>query len=325
MTLNKKSQFVCQSCGYITAKWLGQCPECNAWNKLVEETITPKQKRQVKLANSSSKKAQSLTEVTFNHTQRIMTGISELDRVLGKGIVPGSLVLVGGDPGIGKSTLLLQASDMLAQRKIKVLYVSGEESENQIKLRADRMGIKSQTLYLLCENRIAEILTVAQDLKPEIMVIDSIQTLVHPDISSIPGSVSQVRECATLLMELAKNKGPAIFLVGHVTKEGMLAGPRVLEHLVDTVLYFQGEAQQGFRILRANKNRFGSTNEVGMFEMATQGLLEVKDPSRLFLSERQTKNSGSAITVTLEGNRPLLLEVQSLVTTAYFGTPQRRV
>jgi DNA repair protein RadA/Sms len=292
---------------------------------MVEEARKSESKSRHWNETSSAESPVLLAAVDASHARRYIVGISEFDRVLGSGVVPGSLILVGGDPGIGKSTLLLQAAFRLALSQ-RVLYISGEESATQVKLRADRLGPTPANLYLLCETRVDAILQAVHQLKPAIAIVDSIQTLVHPEIASVPGSVSQVRECGGAMMNLAKSaNGPAIFLVGHVTKEGLLAGPRVLEHMVDTVLYFEGDRQHGFRILRTVKNRFGSTNEVGIFEMQAEGLVEVGNPSRLFLSERQPGGSGSAVAVSLEGTRPLLIEIQALVSTSYFGMPQRRV
>jgi len=320
-----KSHFVCQECGHASPKWLGRCPDCGAWNSLVEELDKPA----ARSANSRdawvSEPPMPLAGVKAAKESRYPVGIAEFDRVLGSGVVPGSLVLGGGDPGIGKSTLLLQTAFRLAENR-SVLYVTGEESASQVKLRADRLGGPPAGLHLYCETRIDAILEAGRSLQPAVMIVDSIQTLIHPAIASVPGSVSQVRECGGSLMNLAKStNGPAVFLVGHVTKEGTLAGPRVLEHMVDTVLYLEGDRQHGYRVLRTVKNRFGSTNEVGIFEMREEGLVEVGNPSRMFLSERRPGDSGSAVAVSLEGTRPLLIEIQALVSTSYFGMPQRRV
>jgi len=316
-TTSAKAIFVCQECGHVSPKWLGRCPAC-----LVEE---------IRTAKPPARKAEAavpprrLAEVRSDAAQRLSTHLAELDTVLGGGLVPGSLVLVGGDPGIGKSTLLLQAAFQVAARGTRVLYVSGEESPAQIKLRADRLGSAPQELFLLCETGLDAILAAARELSPAVLLVDSIQTLAHPEIASAPGSVAQVRECGAALLAVAKDQGPAVVLVGHVTKEGVLAGPRILEHMVDTVIYFEGDRHHDFRILRAVKNRFGSTNEVGLFEMGSRGLTEVRDPSRLFLQERRAGSSGSAVTVSLEGSRPLVVEIQALVAPSYFGMPQRRV
>jgi len=322
---DKKVQFVCQACGYTSPKWMGRCPECSAWNTMIEEIKAVARKRKQIGSFTSVAPPQPLTEIQVIQSERYRTGLQEMDQVLGGGIVPGSLILVGGDPGIGKSTLLMQAAFRLAQAGQSVLYVSGEESSTQIKLRADRLGMPPPNLYILCETRLEEILAAAQKILPAILVVDSIQTLTYADIGSVPGSVSQVRECGGALMTFAKSGGPAIFLVGHVTKEGVLAGPRILEHMVDTVLYFEGDRQHGYRILRTVKNRFGPTNEVGVFEMGADGLKQIGDPSRLFLNERRVETAGSAIAVSLEGTRPLLIEIQSLTAASYFGMPQRRV
>ncbi len=320
-----KNNFVCQACAHQSPKWLGRCPDCGAWNQMVEERQPAPAARSRSGPGPAAPPVQPHREIATSAHDRQATGLAELDRVLGGGVVPGSLILVGGDPGIGKSTLLLQAAFALAQAGRPVLYVSGEESPGQIKLRADRLGDPPANLSLLCETRVEEILAASEANRPAVVIIDSIQTLAHSEVASVPGSVSQIRECGAALLACAKNKGPAIFLVGHVTKEGVLAGPRVLEHMVDTVLYFEGDRQHGFRVLRTAKNRFGSTNEVGIFEMGGEGLREVTDPSRSFLQERRVGTAGSAIAVSLEGTRPLLVEVQCLTATSYFGLPQRRV
>ena len=314
-----KSLYTCQKCGYQSPKWLGKCPDCEAWNSLTEEP-------EIKSSRGSSgdhAKPVPLSQVKKDIHQRQSCGISELDRVLGGGLVQGSVVLIGGDPGIGKSTLLLQASAHLARVAGPVLYVSAEESAEQIKLRSGRMSIDSDSLYLLPETNIERIITQINHLKPRAVVIDSIQTVYTAAVESAAGSVSQVRESAGRLMMLAKGSGVPIFLVGHVTKDGTLAGPRVLEHLVDTVLYFEGDSGHAFRILRAVKNRFGSTNEIGVFEMKDSGLCEVANPSELFLSERPLGASGSVVVAALEGTRPLLVELQALVSSSSFGNPRR--
>ena len=316
-----QTKFVCQSCGYASPKYLGRCPNCETWNSFVEELS--KEKSKIKSPKSSNLKPTFISEVTSESKIRIKTSINEFDRVLGGGIVEGSVILIGGDPGIGKSTLMLQ---MAAQIKEKVtLYVTGEESLKQIKLRSDRLKIKINDFQLFAETNLEIILEVIENSSPEVIIIDSIQTLFFPQLESTPGSVGQMREVATQLTRIAKNKNISIFLIGHVTKDGSIAGPRVIEHIVDTVLQFEGERNYSFRILRALKNRFGSTNEIGIFEMNEEGLVEVENPSILFLSERRINNSGSAIVATMEGTRPLLVEVQALVSPTYYGMPQRTV
>ena len=312
---------VCQACGYQTPKWLGQCPDCKAWGTLVEEVQAATGAR-VPQGLSQIGKPQPLSEIQTDASPRATTGIGELDRVLGGGLVPGSLILLGGDPGIGKSTLLLMALEGLS-RLGPVLYVSGEESARQTKLRAERLGIAGQRIHLLCETDATRILAAADELQPSVLAVDSIQTMFHPDIPSAPGSVTQVREVAGRFLHFAKGREVATVLVGHVTKDGAIAGPRVLEHLVDTVLYFEGDRGHSYRILRAHKNRFGSTNEIGVFEMAGRGLLEVKDPSALFLAERPVGAPGSAVVAALSGTRPVLYEIQALCSVSSFGTPRR--
>ncbi len=315
----------CQECGYAAPKW-GMCPDCRREGKfieLVEERQVTAKGRRRPLETGAAPVL--LADVSVEGGERMLTGIAELDRVLGGGVVKGSLILIGGDPGIGKSTLLLQTSRALADLGAPVLYVSGEESAAQVKLRAERLGISPSGLYLLAETNLETVEAHAGSLKPRVLVMDSIQTVYLPELESAPGSVSQVRECGGRLMLLAKRTGIATFLVGHVTKEGALAGPRVLEHLVDTVLYFEGEHHHAYRILRAVKNRFGSTNEIGVFEMTERGLAEVKNPSGFFLSERPRGVPGSVVVSSLEGSRPLLLELQTLVSPANFGTPRRTV
>ncbi|MBI3624803.1 MAG: DNA repair protein RadA [Candidatus Rokubacteria bacterium] len=319
------SVYRCQECGFAAPK-PGTCSDCarqGRWLELVEERQVPAKGRRAPSQPGST--PVPLGEVSLEGGERIPTGIAELDRVLGGGVVRGSLVLIGGDPGIGKSTLLLQASRALADLSAPVLYVSGEESAAQVKLRADRLGISPGGLFLLAESNLEAVEGHAESLRPQVLVVDSIQAVYLPDLESAPGSVSQVRECGGRLMLLAKRKGIATFLVGHVTKEGALAGPRVLEHLVDTVLYFEGERHHRYRVLRAVKNRFGSTNEIGVFEMTERGLAEVKNPSGFFLSERPQGVPGSVVVSSLEGTRPLLLELQALVSPANFGTPRRTV
>ena len=320
-----KTRFICQECGHESIKWYGQCPGCQEWNTLVEEVYNPKEEKKVKKAVTSSilNKPQPIKDVDTNQYQRLKTLSSELDRVLGGGIVPGSLILIGGDPGIGKSTLLLQVADQIAEEYGKVLYVTGEESSNQTRMRAERLDTISDELYIQAENNIYTIEKGIKEVFPELVIIDSIQTIFNPDVSSAPGSVSQVRETSGYLMRIAKEKGIPIFIVGHVTKEGNLAGPRVLEHMVDTVLHFEGDRHHSYRLLRAIKNRFGSTNEIGIFQMTQSGLVEVPNPSEVFLSERPENAPGSVVIPSLEGSRPILVELQALASPANFGTPQR--
>lgn len=324
MAKGKKSIFFCQNCGHEEAKWLGQCPACKEWNTFVEERIDSGSTKGTTVAARAVHEAKvvPLTEVTADDDTRSETGIKELDRVLGGGIVPGSLVLVGGDPGIGKSTLLLQVCQRMAQMK-KILYISGEESQAQIKLRANRMGNFTSGLLLLCETNLGIIRSVIEKERPELVVIDSIQTMYSEDVTSAPGSVSQVRESTNVFMQLAKGLCIPIFIVGHVTKEGTVAGPRVLEHMVDTVLYFEGDRHASYRILRAVKNRFGSTNEIGVFEMRQSGLVEVENPSEYMLSGKPENASGSVVACSMEGTRPILLEIQALVCRTNFGMPRR--
>ena len=325
----KSTIFFCQNCGYESAKWLGQCPACKEWNTLVEETVVTGK------AGKSSKKAESLAAriheaqpvklsgIKTESEIRTATGFEELDRVLGGGIVAGSLVLVGGDPGIGKSTILLQVCKNLTEKGKKVLYISGEESLQQIKLRASRIGSFGEEMLLLCETSLETIQGVIERVQPEIVVIDSIQTMYQEDVSSAPGSVSQVREATSVFMQIAKRMGISIFIVGHVTKEGVVAGPRVLEHMVDTVLYFEGDRHAAYRILRGVKNRFGSTNEIGVFEMCQSGLKEVKNPSEYMLSGKPQGASGSIVSCSMEGTRPILVEVQALVCKSVLASPRR--
>ena len=321
MAKAKKSVFFCQNCGHEESKWLGQCPACKEWNTFVEEKVTSVKAGTVR----DKKEAQivALSSVETDEDERMMTEMAELDRVLGGGIVPGSLVLVGGDPGIGKSTLLLQVCQRLAAMNKKILYISGEESLKQIKLRANRMGDFSHTLFLLCETNLDMIRNVIEQQTPDMVVIDSIQTMYNEEVGSAPGSVSQVRESTNILMQLAKGLGISIFIVGHVTKEGTVAGPRVLEHMVDTVLYFEGDRHASYRILRAVKNRFGSTDEIGVFEMQKRGLVEVENPSEFMLSGRPEHASGSVVACAMEGTRPMLMEIQALVCKSSFGMPRR--
>lgn len=324
----KKTKFCCQACGYETPKWMGKCPGCNEWNTMVEEIEITKPSRHQSFVTSAassigSNKPQVITSIQSVSEPRINTNYKEMDRVLGGGIVPGSLVLIGGDPGIGKSTLLLQISAQLANANYKVLYISGEESARQTKLRADRLRILSDSLFVLSETDLAFIENAIDELNPTFVVIDSIQTVYHPEVQSAPGSVSQVRECTSHFMRIAKTKGVAIFLVGHVTKEGSIAGPRLLEHMVDAVLYFEGERHHTYRILRAVKNRFGSTNEMGIFEMKEEGLKEVLNPSEIFLEERAEGAAGSIVVASMEGTRPVLVEIQALIAPTSFGNPRR--
>ena len=321
MAKGKKTVFFCQNCGYESAKWMGQCPGCQQWNTFVEESVT--EMSSGKKQQRSGKQPVSLADIQTEKEERTATGIGELDRVLGGGIVDGSLVLVGGDPGIGKSTLLLQVCRLLSLAGEKVLYISGEESLRQIKLRAQRLGSFNDNLLLLCETNLTDIREAAQKQKPRIMVIDSIQTMYNEEVSSAPGSVSQVRESTGMLLQIAKGMGISVFIVGHVTKDGSVAGPRVLEHMVDTVLYFEGDRHASYRILRSVKNRFGSTNEIGVFEMRGDGLVEVKNPSEFMLSGKPEGASGSIVACSMEGTRPILIEVQALVCRSNFGIPRR--
>ena len=321
--MKQTTKFVCAECGYSSPKWLGKCPSCNSWNTMNEEAELPISRYDVKSAvQTSTNSVKKLSEINTDDNERIKSGINELDRVLGGGIVKGSLILVGGDPGIGKSTLLLQICNNIAGEK-SVLYVSGEESAAQIKMRASRLGIKNESLFILPETELETILASAVDVNPEIVIIDSIQTIFKNDISSAPGSVTQVREATHYLMRYAKENNVAVFIVGHVTKDGSIAGPRVLEHMVDCVLYFEGERTQSYRILRTVKNRFGSTNEIGVFEMRESGLSEVANPSSMLLSGRAENASGSTVVCTLEGTRPILAEVQALCSPTGFGNPRR--
>ncbi|QOV18163.1 DNA repair protein RadA [Blautia liquoris] len=322
MAKGSKSVFFCQSCGYESTKWMGQCPGCGEWNTFVEEIIDTKKPAGARRTKTDAKPVK-LSEINMSGERRITTNIEELDRVLGGGVVPGSLTLVGGDPGIGKSTLLLQVCRNLSLNGKKVLYISGEESLSQIKLRAVRIGDFNGNLELLCETNLGVIHEVIKRQKPDIAVIDSIQTMYNEEVSSSPGSVSQVRESTAVLMQIAKGLGISIFIVGHVTKDGNVAGPRVLEHMVDTVLYFEGERHASYRILRGVKNRFGSTNEIGVFEMQHNGLMEVKNPSEYMLEGKPEGASGSIVTCSMEGTRPILIEIQALVAPSNFGIPRR--
>ncbi|EOT26261.1 DNA repair protein RadA [Enterococcus saccharolyticus] len=324
MAKKAKTQFECQHCGYISPRYLGKCPQCGSWNSMVEEKIQDTSDRRSRTTLTGQKmQPMKLADVVPKKEPRVQTQLGELNRVLGGGVVPGSMVLLGGDPGIGKSTLLLQVSQQLAATGGKVLYVSGEESAEQIKMRAQRLGVVDNEFYLYAETDMHDISRAIENLEPDYVIIDSIQTMTQPDISSVAGSVSQVRETTAELLKIAKTNGIAIFIVGHVTKEGSIAGPRMLEHMVDTVLYFEGEQHQSFRILRAVKNRFGSTNEIGIFEMREGGLEEVANPSQVFLEERLAGATGSAIVVAMEGSRPILVEIQALVTPTMFGNAKR--
>lgn len=320
-----KTVFFCQSCGYQSPKWLGKCPDCGGWNTLVEEVVSPSSETTHSPIGIPFEQSlpQSLDEIEVDSEGRVLTAIGEFDRVLGGGIVPGSVILVGGDPGIGKSTLLLQSLHALAASGKKVLYVSGEESIRQTKIRAGRLGISGLNLFVQAETLLETIIKSIFELKPSAVVIDSIQTIFSSELQSAPGTISQVRESSGKLIFLAKKTGIPIFLVGHVTKEGAIAGPRVLEHMVDTVLYFEGDRGHPYRILRSVKNRFGSTNEIGVFEMKDTGLDEVLSPSELFLAERPLNVSGSVVVACMEGSRPLLIELQALVSYTNFGMPRR--
>jgi len=318
-----KTRFFCQDCGHEELKWTGRCPGCGAWNTMVEELTVSRSGKKSGLASLSTK-PRPIIEVDCQQGEgRFTTFLIELDRVLGGGIVPGSLTLVGGDPGIGKSTLMLQMANAISGQGGAVLYVSGEESAQQTRMRANRLGALSRDLYIVTETNVDIIQEHVMNLRPKVVIIDSIQTIFNDEFPSAPGSVGQVRECAALLLRIAKSEGIPIFLVGHVTKEGTVAGPRVLEHMVDTVLYFEGERHHSYRILRGVKNRFGSINEIGIFEMTDQGLVEVGNPSQLFLAQRPKGVAGSTVVASLEGSRPVLLEVQALVSSTSYGMPRR--
>lgn len=321
-----KTKYVCQSCGYENPKWLGKCPECMKWNTFVEEIEDKSSKsnhRETFVIDKSSQKPVNINSITIKDEERFSSGINELNRVLGGGIVRGSLVLVGGDPGIGKSTLLLQVSESVAQSGKKVLYISGEESESQIKMRAERLNAKSENLYIMAENNLNIIEHNLEGFDPDLIILDSIQTVFTPDIASAPGTVSQIKEGTSRFMRISKKMGISTFVVGHVTKEGALAGPKIMEHMVDTVLYFEGERYNTYRLIRAVKNRFGSTNELGVFEMSEKGLQELENPSKALISEKPENASGSVIVSTVEGTRPMLLELQALVSPTSFGIPRR--
>ena len=323
--MKQRTVFVCQDCGYKSPKWVGQCPDCGKWNAMLEEThnVVQTSSARRKTIGEGYDQPKSITSIENIEQERLKSGIGEFDRVLGGGAVPGSVALIGGDPGIGKSTLLLQVIDRFTQNYGTTLYVSGEESARQIKLRADRLSIKSSQLNVLCETDVDAIENHIINLSPKIVVVDSIQTMQRSDIDSVPGNVTQVRECAMALTYIAKTRGVPIFIVGHINKEGSIAGPKVMEHIVDTVLYMEGDSYHVYRILRAVKNRFGSTNEIGVFEMRDTGLDEITNPSEMLLSERQENVSGSVVVSIMEGTRPILLELQALVAPAYFGMPQR--
>lgn len=320
----EKSVFYCKECGYESAKWMGQCPGCRQWNTMSEERITVSSKNSVKMTDRKEAVLCKMSEIHTAEEERVSTGMKELDRVLGGGIVPGSLTLVGGDPGIGKSTILLQTCRNLGARGHSVLYISGEESLKQIKLRAERIGEFSDEVLLLCETNLSIIEEVLKKSKPEIVIIDSIQTMYSEEVGSASGSVSQVREATAVLMQIAKGLEVSVFIVGHVTKEGTVAGPRVLEHMVDTVLYFEGDRHASYRILRGVKNRFGSTNEIGVFEMREHGLVEVENPSEFMLNGRPEGANGCIVTCSVEGTRPILIEIQALVCRTNFGIPRRQ-
>ncbi|RPI78712.1 MAG: DNA repair protein RadA [Desulfobacteraceae bacterium] len=320
MSKPPKIVFVCQSCGYQAPKWLGRCPDCSSWNSFAEERPALKTGRHPELF---LEQPQALQDISLDPQIRIKTGILEFDRILGGGIVPGSLVLIGGDPGIGKSTLVLQVAARFALQGLKALYFSGEESAQQLKLRSERLEIQSDQLFVLCGTCLEHLLEKLEGMSPRLLIVDSIQTVYTETLPSAPGNVGQIREVTLRLLTWAKKSGVPTFLIGHVTKDGAIAGPKVLEHLVDTVLYFEGERLQSFRILRAVKNRFGATNEIGVFEMLGSGLQEVNNPSRLFLEERPEASSGSVVLPCLEGSRPLLVELQALVGQSPFGIPRR--
>lgn len=320
-----KTKYVCQECGYENSKWLGKCPECSKWNTFVEEIEekTSKSNKEVFVIDKSSSRPLNINSIETIKEQRFSTCINELDRVLGGGVVKGSLVLVGGDPGIGKSTLLIQVSSNVANSGKKVLYISGEESASQIKMRAQRLGIKSDNLYIFAENNLIIIEAHLESVNPDLIILDSIQTVFSPEITSAPGTVSQIKEGTSRFMKISKKMGISTFVVGHVTKEGALAGPKVLEHMVDTVLYFEGERFNTYRLIRAVKNRFGSTNELGVFEMREVGLVELENPSKILIAEKPKDVAGSIIISTVEGTRPMLLELQALASPTSFGIPKR--
>ncbi|KXK02273.1 MAG: DNA recombination protein RadA [Nitrospira sp. OLB3] len=321
--MKTKTTFSCQACGYQAPRWLGRCPDCSGWNTFKEERVVSPQKGRPLAGNVTAATPVPITDIEIVGEPRSSTGLAEFDRVLGGGIVPGSVILIGGDPGIGKTTLLLQALPRLAGTSDQVLYVSGEESTRQIKMRCERLGIVDKALLILGETSLEQILRAIQDVKPVAVVVDSIQTVYTEQITSAPGSISQVQEVAGQLMWFAKRSNVPVFIIGHVTKEGAIAGPRLLEHIVDTVLYFEGDKSHSYRILRAVKNRFGSTNEIGMFEMKEGGLEEIDNPSELFLAERPQRTTGSVVVSSLEGTRPILVELQALVSATSYAMPKR--
>ncbi len=318
-----KVEYACTACGFTSPKWVGRCPGCGQWGSVVEEVAAAETKYRPAAEGFPASRAVPLAEVTESASERTVCGIAEFDRVLGGGVVPASATLIGGDPGIGKSTILLQAARGLCREGRPVLYVSGEESEAQVKLRASRLGVQGEGIFLLAETSVERVIAAATELSPSVLIVDSIQTMFTSDLPGAPGSVGQVRESAGRLVFFGKKAGVSVFLVGHVTKEGMIAGPRILEHLVDTVLYFEGEKGHPYRILKAVKNRFGSTNEIGVFEMRATGLAEVADPSGLFLSERSEETSGTIVFPAVEGTRPLLVEIQALASQSYLAMPRR--
>jgi DNA repair protein RadA/Sms len=313
-----KIKYVCSSCGFESLKWIGKCPQCESWDTFVEELVETNRQRQSTFKSGYA--VSKLADISSKEEDRIKTNISEFDRVLGGGLMPGSVILIGGDPGIGKSTLVMQAAEKMAG---KILYVTGEESGKQIKLRANRLKVHSDNFFILAETDLEVILSAIKELTPQVIIIDSIQTIYDSSLDNAAGTVTQLRECTSTLMQVAKSTQQIMILIGHVTKEGFIAGPKVLEHIVDTVLQFEGERHHSYRILRAEKNRFGSTNEIGVFEMHDDGLCEVKNPSEIFLSERDSQTTGSVVTSSIEGTRPILLEVQALVTPSNYGNPQR--
>jgi len=313
-----KTKYICSSCGYESIRWLGKCPECECWESFTEEIIE-ESKRSTKPFKGKIK-VQKINEITANETDRITSGIIEFDRVLGGGLMPGSIVLIGGDPGIGKSTLAMQTTAKLTD---KVLYVTGEESPKQIKIRSQRLKINSDDFFVLAETNLSAVISAIKEISPAVVVIDSIQTMFREELDNSPGTVTQIRDCTSVLQGVAKKNNICVIIVGHVTKEGMIAGPKILEHIVDTVLYFEGNSNYSYRILRAQKNRYGNTNEIGIFEMKQTGLEQILNPSKIFLSNAENKTPGSVVTSTIEGTRPLLIEAQALITPSNFGYPQR--
>lgn len=313
-----KTKYICSNCGYESLRWIGKCPECDSWNSFTEEII--EENKRAPKTYKGKIQIQKIQDISAKETDRIITGIAEFDRVLGGGLMPGSVILLGGDPGIGKSTLAMQTTSKLND---KVLYVTGEESTKQIKIRSQRLNLKSDNFYVLAETNLSVILSAIKELQPAVVVIDSIQTIYREELDNSPGTVTQIRECTSILQDAAKRNNFCVIIVGHVTKDGMIAGPKIMEHIVDTVLYFEGNSNYSYRILRAQKNRYGSTNEIGIFEMRESGLQEIKNPSKIFLSERDKQTPGTVVTSTIEGTRPLLLETQALVTPSNFGYPQR--